>query len=88
MICNMLGILVAHGLIWAFEFKEYNWAGVGVAGVRGKIARVLDQFTPMHWTHYSWKVFADARRFVLVSFVIVATMIVELDGVCDWHTVQ
>jgi phosphatidylserine synthase 2 len=63
------------------DSKEYNWVGIPDApGVRGKLTRTLEQFTPYSWTRYEWRATEDIRRLGYVAFMVGGILVCELDA--------
>jgi len=80
LVCNGLGIILGHYTLEVLEGKTYYWRDLwSIPGHRGKLKRVVSQFTPHHWTKYDWGYTEDVKRWFGVIMICGAIMLYELN---------
>ncbi|KAL0477216.1 phosphatidylserine synthase [Acrasis kona] len=82
LVCNNLGIVFGLYLCDFLRLKKYPlWIGVDeIPTTRGKVVRILQQFTPFSWTSYNWRMFENPRRFAYSIGIVLAMNIVDLNA--------
>ncbi|KAL0478103.1 phosphatidylserine synthase [Acrasis kona] len=82
LICNNAGIMIGLWLCDLLKMKKYPlWIGVSdIPTTRGKIVRVLEQFTPFNWTSYNWNAFDSPKLFFYSIGIVIAMTIVDLNA--------
>ncbi|ELP86906.1 phosphatidylserine synthase, putative, partial [Entamoeba invadens IP1] len=79
--CNWIGIWLASKTLRYFELKEYNFSGVSeMKNAKGKVYRVIGQFTPKSWTRFHWGMFTHWKRFIYVSILILFFQLLDLNS--------
>ncbi|BFU21819.1 phosphatidylserine synthase, putative [Entamoeba histolytica HM-1:IMSS-B] len=78
--CNALGIWLGSKTLQYFELREYNFSGVSPMQKKGKIFRVIGQFTPTSWTRYHWGMFTHWKRFIYVIILIIYFQLFDLNS--------
>lgn len=62
-----------------FEMKPYNWRGLwNIPTFRGKIKRIVTQFSPYSWVSYEWRPTASLKRWLFMIVLISLFFIAEL----------
>ncbi|KAL9646303.1 hypothetical protein ABK040_002849 [Willaertia magna] len=82
LICNNLGIIIGLYICEFLKMRKYPlWIGVTeIKSTKGKIKRILEQFTPFNWTNYDWHIFDDAKHFLYFVAIVLAMNLVELNA--------
>lgn len=79
MVCNGLGIYLGMKTCEYFEMKPYNWRGLwNIPTIRGKIKRIVTQFSPYNWVAYDWRPTSSLKRWLYMLILIVIFFIAEL----------
>ena len=79
-VCNGLGIWLGIKTLDILESKTYDWRDLwSIPGNRGKIQRILSQFTPHSWTKFDWGYTEDVKRWFMVILVCACIMIFDLN---------
>jgi len=79
-ICNGLGIWLGIKTLEFLESKTYDWRDLwSIPGSRGKVVRVLSQFTPYSWTKFDWGYTEDVNRWFAVIGICASIMIYDLN---------
>lgn len=76
LVCNAIGIYLGHLVMYHFEMRTFNWAGISENNSAPAIARA---FWPYNWTRFKWKIFSTPQRFFAVCFLIVLAAVIELN---------
>eukprot|EP00698_Gefionella_okellyi_P019148 TRINITY_DN5833_c0_g1_i1.p1 TRINITY_DN5833_c0_g1~~TRINITY_DN5833_c0_g1_i1.p1 ORF type:complete len:476 (-),score=93.31 TRINITY_DN5833_c0_g1_i1:905-2332(-) len=81
LVCNVIGIYSGLWTCRLFEMREYNWMGFQkIPTTKGKIARLLNMFTPFSWTKYKWEMFSSFSRLVLIVFSLLMYLIIKVNS--------
>ncbi|CAF0745255.1 unnamed protein product [Didymodactylos carnosus] len=79
LICNGGGIYLGMKTCEYLKMKPYNWRGLWkIPTVRGKIMRVLGQFTPHDWLEFSWRPQSSLKRWGGMLCIIIMLFLAEL----------
>ncbi|CAF1529748.1 unnamed protein product, partial [Didymodactylos carnosus] len=79
LICNGGGIYLGLKTCEYLKMKPYNWRGMWkIPTVRGKIMRVLGQFTPHDWLEFSWRPQSSLKRWCAMLGIITMLFLAEL----------
>ena len=90
--CNLLGGIAGFWLVRRFEARTYSWLTLRkIPTTRGKIQRIMLQFTPLSWSNYEWGVLDSPRRLLGVLWLLLVLMQVNvnsflLKNVLHWNT--
>jgi len=90
--CNLLGGIVGFWLVGHFKARTYSWLTLRkIPTARGKINRIILQFTPMAWSNYEWGVLESPRKLLGVLWLLLVLMQVNvnsfmLKNVLHWNT--
>jgi phosphatidylserine synthase 2 len=50
-----------------FEMKGYSWRGIKqIPSSKGKVKRIVQQFTPHHWTKFEWGTTKSFKNYLAV----------------------
>jgi len=80
LICNTLGIYLGMKTLNYLSMKPYHWRGMwNIPTYRGKITRILKQFTPYSWTDFDWRPTSSLKRWVSMLGVIGYFLLAELN---------
>ena len=59
--------------------KPYNWRGLwNIPTFKGKIQRIINQFSPYDWTEYDWRPTSSLKRWLFAIFMVTFFLIAEL----------
>ncbi|XP_039267130.2 phosphatidylserine synthase 2-like [Styela clava] len=79
-VCNGLGIYFGLKCLKYLSVKEYKWQGLWhIPSYRGKVRRVVGQFSPYSWVKFQWKPTENLFRWLLVSFQMLMILLAELN---------
>jgi phosphatidylserine synthase 2 len=80
LLCNAVGtILGVYTLRW-LSMKEYNWRGLwNIPTYRGKIKRIIAQFSPHGWIEFEWNPLSSFERWVACVCIIAGFLVAELN---------
>ena len=79
-LCNGLGIYLGVKTCEYLSMKKYIWTGVwNTPTIKGKIKRVVSQFTPYSWTSYQWGYTESFKKFLFMCFIIVCWIVQDLN---------
>ncbi|CAF3735743.1 unnamed protein product [Rotaria sp. Silwood1] len=79
LICNGGGIYMGMKTCEYLKIKPYNWRGMWtIPTVRGKIMRVLGQFTPHDWLEFDWRPTASLKRWLATLLITCFLLLVDL----------
>lgn len=60
--------------------KPYDWRGLWhIPSFKGKLERILTQFSPYNWIKYDWRPTDNLKRFLFMSGVLVLFLLAELN---------
>lgn len=81
-ICNFLGMIIGLLICDYWNMKKYpRWIGVSkIPDTKGKVMRVIKQFTPYSWTNYDWDILRDYKRFLYFIGVVVLMNLIDLNA--------
>ncbi|THD22289.1 Phosphatidylserine synthase [Fasciola hepatica] len=78
--CNMAGIWLGMKTLNYLSIKPYHWRGMWkIPGYRGKLHRVLLQFTPHRWTDFDWKPTGSLKRWLGTLVLCALVLLAELN---------
>jgi phosphatidylserine synthase 2 len=82
LVCNNLGIILGLYICDYLNMKKYPlWIGVSdIPTTKGKIVRIIEQFTPFNWTSYNWEMFESPKRFFYSIGIVLAMNLVDLNA--------
>lgn len=61
--------------------REYNWMGFSeIRSTKGKLRRLINQFTPFSWTKYKWEMFSSFSRLVHVVFAMSMYLVIKANS--------
>jgi phosphatidylserine synthase 2 len=79
-ICNGCGIYLGMKTLKYLSMKPYHWRGMwSIQSYRGKINRVLRQFTPYVWTEFDWRPTSSIKRWFSMLLIIAMFLVAELN---------
>jgi phosphatidylserine synthase 2 len=79
-ICNGGGTILGILTLKSLEMKEYNWRGLyNIPTYRGKIQRIMAQFSPRAWIEFDWNPLTSLERWLAVLGIIFAFLLTELN---------
>ena len=59
--------------------KPYNWRGMwNIPTIKGKVVRILTQFTPHDWISFDWKVTSSLKRWLSMLAILAMFFLAEL----------
>ncbi|CAD5125368.1 DgyrCDS13607 [Dimorphilus gyrociliatus] len=80
LVCNGLGIYLGMKTLNYLSMKRYHWRGMwNIPTYRGKITRVLKQFTPYFWTDFQWKPTSSFKRWIATLGIIGMVLLAEMN---------
>ncbi|XP_033106106.1 phosphatidylserine synthase 2-like isoform X1 [Anneissia japonica] len=80
LVCNSLGIIIGQMTLRYLNIREYEWRGLwNIRSYRGKMVRVIQQFTPYSWTRFDWKPTKSLKRWLAVIGIMCMFQIAELN---------
>ncbi|XP_066275656.1 phosphatidylserine synthase 2-like [Branchiostoma lanceolatum] len=81
LICNGLGIWCGMKTVEYLKMKPYHWRGLWhIPTYRGKMRRMVAQFTPYNWTSFDWKPTLSLKRWLAVLGIITMWLLAELNA--------
>ena len=79
-VCNGLGIYFGLKCIKYLTMKEYRWCNLwNIHTYKGKMKRVVGQFTPYSWVKFKWKASQNLYRWLFISFLAFMSLLAELN---------
>lgn len=67
LICNWVGLYFGMKTCEYFEMKGYSWRGIKqIPSSKGKVKRIVQQFTPHHWTKFEWGTTKSFKNYLAV----------------------
>ena len=79
-VCNGLGIYLGLTCLKYLSIKEYTWTSLwNIRTYKGKMKRVVGQFTPYSWVQFNWKPTANLYRWLAVSVIVFFSLLAELN---------
>ena len=79
LICNGLGIYCGMKTCEYFSMKPYNWRGLwNIPTFKGKIQRIINQFSPYDWTEYDWRPTSSLKRWLFMICLVAFFLTAEL----------
>lgn len=80
LVCNLSGIFIGMWIVRYLEGKEYNWRGLYKhPTTRGKVSRIIGQFSPHSWVSFQWNVTQSLKNFLLIMLIIVLYLLTEIN---------
>uniref|UniRef100_H2YTT7 Phosphatidylserine synthase n=1 Tax=Ciona savignyi TaxID=51511 RepID=H2YTT7_CIOSA len=80
LVCNGLGIYLGLKYIKYLSIKEYKWHGLWkIPTYRGKMRRVMTQFSPYSWVQFKWRPTENLFRWIFVSLLAFMFLLAELN---------
>lgn len=80
LVCNAIGIWAGIKTCEYFEMRIYSWQGWSeIQGVKGKMKRTIQQFTPASWTPFHWGATRNIKNYLIALLVIVSFLLGELN---------
>ncbi|ELU10107.1 hypothetical protein CAPTEDRAFT_93305 [Capitella teleta] len=80
LVCNGLGIYLGMKTLNYLSMKRYHWRGMwNIPTYRGKLTRILKQFTPYVWMDFEWKPISSLGRWFGMLGVISMFLLAELN---------
>ena len=80
LICNGTGIFLGMMYVKYLSIKEYKWRGLWkIHSYRGKMRRVVGQFSPYSWVKFKWKPTENLYRWFFVSILVFMFLLAELN---------
>ena len=76
LLCNAVGIFLGHLVMYYFEMRTFNWAGISENKNAPIVVRAL---SPYNWTRFKWKILSTPRRFFSIVFLIFLAAVIELN---------
>lgn len=65
LVCNGLGIYLGMKTLNYLRMKPYHWRGMwNIPTYRGKLTRILKQFTPYSWMDFEWRPISSLGRWI------------------------
>ena len=78
-VCNGLGIYLGMKTCEYFSMKPYNWRGLwNIPTFKGKIKRIVTQFSPYNWIEYDWRPTSSLKRWLYMIVLVILFFIAEL----------
>merc|ERR1719464_1684154 len=78
-ICNAGGTVIGLLTLRYLSIKPYNWRGLyNIPTYRGKIKRILAQFSPHGWIEFTWNPLSSLERWLAVIGIIFMFLLTEL----------
>lgn len=77
LLCNAVGIFLGHLVMYYFEMRTFNWAGISENSAAPTAA--ARAFWPYNWTRFKWKILASPQRFFSIVFLIFLAAVIELN---------
>ncbi|XP_040582315.1 phosphatidylserine synthase 2-like [Lepeophtheirus salmonis] len=79
-ICNGGGTVLGLFMLKYLSMKEYNWRGLwDIPTYRGKIKRIIAQFSPHGWIEFTWNPLSSLERWLAVLGIIAMFLVTELN---------
>ncbi|NWX31602.1 PTSS2 synthase, partial [Notiomystis cincta] len=79
-LCNGLGIYCGMKTLSWLSLKTYKWQGLwNIPTYKGKMKRIVFQFTPYSWVKFEWKPASSLRRWLAVCGIIFVFLLAELN---------
>nr|CAB3265262.1 phosphatidylserine synthase 2-like [Phallusia mammillata] len=80
LICNGLGIYLGMQCLKHLSAKEYKWHGLwNISSYRGKMRRVVSQFSPYSWVKFKWQPTENLFRWLFVLILTMMFLLAELN---------
>eukprot|EP00096_Caligus_rogercresseyi_P010772 TRINITY_DN4020_c0_g1_i1.p1 TRINITY_DN4020_c0_g1~~TRINITY_DN4020_c0_g1_i1.p1 ORF type:complete len:457 (+),score=134.28 TRINITY_DN4020_c0_g1_i1:64-1434(+) len=80
LICNGGGTILGLLTLRYLAMKEYNWRGLwDIPTYRGKIKRIIAQFSPRGWIEFTWNPLSSLERWLAVLGIIAMFLVTELN---------
>ncbi|XP_071509652.1 phosphatidylserine synthase 2-like [Diadema antillarum] len=80
LVCNGLGIWLGMKTLNYLNIKTYSWRGLyHIPTYRGKLKRMMLQFTPYSWTRFEWRPTENLKRWIAVLVIVTMWLVSELN---------
>lgn len=80
LVCNLCGIYLGMKTLNYLSMKPYHWRGMwNIPTYRGKVTRILKQFTPYVWTDFDWRPTSSLKRWISMLWLISMFLLAELN---------
>uniref|UniRef100_UPI00358E01CC phosphatidylserine synthase 2 isoform X2 n=1 Tax=Myxine glutinosa TaxID=7769 RepID=UPI00358E01CC len=80
LLCNGLGIFCGMKFLSWLSMKPYHWQGLwSIPTYKGKMKRIVFQFTPYSWVRFEWKPASSLERWLAVCGLILMFLLAELN---------
>jgi len=81
LICNWVGLYFGMKTCEYFEMKGYSWRGIKqISSSKGKVKRIVQQFTPHHWTKFEWGTTKSFKNYFAVLGLLFLFLQAELNS--------
>jgi len=78
-VCNGLGIYLGMKTCEYFTMKPYYWRGLwNIPTFKGKLKRIVGQFSPYNWIAYDWRPTSSLKRWIYMLLVMTFFFTAEL----------
>lgn len=78
-VCNAGGTVIGLLTLRFLSIKSYNWRGLyNIPTYRGKIKRIVAQFSPHGWIEFTWNPLSSLERWLAVIGIIFMFLLTEL----------
>lgn len=78
-VCNGAGTVIGLLTLRYLSLKTYNWRGLyNIPTYRGKIKRIIAQFSPHGWIEFTWNPLSSLERWLAVCGIIFMFLLTEL----------
>eukprot|EP00093_Oithona_nana_P004628 04628.XXX_74797_76415_1 [CDS] Oithona nana genome sequencing. len=78
-VCNGGGTIIGLLTLRYLSLKTYNWRGLyNIPTYRGKIKRIIAQFSPHGWIEFTWNPLSTLERWLAVIGIIFMFLLTEL----------
>jgi len=80
LICNGGGTIAGIYTLRWLSIKEYHWRGLfEIPTYRGKIKRIIAQFSPHGWIEFQWNPLSSFERWIAILCITGAFLVTELN---------
>ncbi len=79
-VCNGGGTVIGLYTLRYLSIKTYDWRGLwNIPTYRGKIKRIMAQFSPHSWIEFTWNPLSSFERWMAVCGIVLLFLITELN---------
>lgn len=80
LVCNGAGIYFGMKTLNYLKMKPYHWRGMwNIPTYKGKLKRIVQQFSPYSWMEFDWRPTASLTRWILMLGVIFMFLLAEIN---------